>query len=454
MEVVMRTGLFVLALVGATACSGDDGPGMLADAPLPADAAPDAPMCAPVSGAGTVHMSASSPETWTAAGSPHNVPAGLSITAAITIEKCAVVRIGGDVAIVVRQNGSLTAAGMPGLPVTIERLDPNNSWASISTVGGMISLAYTDIKGGGDPLNTILPLAGAIYLQNQVTTPTGVLHVDHVTISGSESSGVQLLDGGGFTQTSRDLTITGSATTPITTYARLAGTIPPGTYTGNTEDAILIRGTGGPEAIQEDMTLHDRGVPYRVGYQPGAVLDVANQNAPPTLTIEPGVTIKFGPGAYLRIDGSSGTTPAVGALVAVGTATQRITFTSSAATPAPGDWYGIWFGKQPRSNTRMDHTIVEFAGKTPSGSGLDSCVPTGQTGPNDAAIRIAGGEPTSVFITNTEIKSSQRHGIDRGFRSDTKPSFLPTNTFTNVPGCQQTLPRDANGACPATVTCP
>ena len=451
----MRTRLFVLAFVGLAACSGDDGPGMLPDAPVPVDAAPDAPACAPITGAGTTHQSASAPETWTAAGSPHNIPADLSITAAITIEACAVVRIAGDRSIVVRQNGSLTAAGMPGQRITIERLDPNNSWASISTVGGMISLTHTDVKGGGDRLNTVLPLAGAIFLQNQVSTPTGVLHVDNVTISGSESSGVQLLDGGGFTATSRDLTITGSATTPITTYARLAGTIPPGTYTGNTEDAILIRGTGGPEAIQENMTLHHRGVPYRVGYQMNAVLDVAvtTGNAP-TLTIAPGVTIEFGPGGMMRIDAASGTNPARGALVAVGTATQKITFTSAAATPAAGDWWGIWFGQQPLPNTRMDHTIVEFAGKTPSGSSLDSCIPTGQIGPNDAAIRIAGGVPMSAFITNTEIKSSQRHGIDRGFRTDTPVDFAPTNTFTNVPGCTQTRSRDANGACPVTVTCP
>jgi hypothetical protein len=155
----------------------------------------------------------------------------------------------------------------------------------------------------------------------------------------------------------------------------------------------------------------------------------------------------------MRIDGSNGTTPAVGALIAVGTAAQPIVLTSAAATPAAGDWYGLWLGRQPLAATRLDHVRVEFAGRA-SVSSTESCVPAGQTGFNDAAIRILGGEPTSAFITNTTIVSSARHGIDRGFRSDTKPSLLANNTFTNVPGCKETHPRDISGACPTPVPCP
>ncbi len=55
------------------------------------------------------------------------------------------------------------------------------------------------------------------------------------------------------------------------------------------------------------------------------------------LTIEPGVTVKFDPGIYLRIADS---VPS-GYLVAKGTVNQPITFTSSSANPAPGSWGGI-----------------------------------------------------------------------------------------------------------------
>jgi len=172
-----------------------------------------------------------------------------------------------------------------------------------------------------------------------------------------------------------------------------------------------------------------------------------------TLTIEPGVTMKFFPGATFRIDPASGTNPARGALIAVGTAAAPIVFTSAASTQAAGDWFGVWFGALVNSATRLDHVRVEFAGKTPSASGSDSCLYPGTT-INDAAIRIVGAAPATVFVTNTTILSSASHGFDRGFRSDTKPSYLPTNTITGFVGCRETYPRDVSGACPTTVPCP
>jgi hypothetical protein len=422
----------------------------------PPDSPPiDAPMCPTITGAGTVHVSGiNAPETWTVVGSPHLVRSDTSVNAAVTIEACAVVQIGGDKSLTVRANGSITALGSPGLPVTFERLDPNDSWATISALGGgRLSFTHTVFTGGGDPLNTVPAIAGALDISGDGINPVGpVLHVEHVTITGSESQGVNLHQGGGFDATSTDLTISGSALAPIVTFARLVGTIPSGTYTGNGLDEIVIRATGGNEAIGEDATIHARGVPYRVGINPNAVLDVFSLTGLATLTIEPGVTLKFLPSATLRIDPSSGTTPANAALIAVGTAAQPIVFTSAAATPVAGDWYGIWLGRAPATTTRIQHARIDYAGKTPSGTGQDSCVPLGQIGPNDAAIRILGGLPSSVFITDTMITNSARHGIDLGYRADTKLNFLPTNTIT-VPGCRTTYERDANGACPATVPC-
>lgn len=447
----------LLALLGAAGC-GDDGAKHLADAPPPADAAPDAFTCPPATGAGTTHTgNISAAETWTAAGSPHEVPGDISVNAALTIEACATVLIGDDHNITVRQTGSLTAAGLPGLPVTFDALVAGASWSTLSaTGGGKISLAYTDLKGGGDPVNTLPSLYGELDIAGSAGPAENTLHVDHVTITGSESQGVNLHDGGGFDASSTALTITGSAGAPIVTFARLLGTIPPGTYTGNAEDAILIRGTGGPEAMAESATMHDRGVPYRVGINANAVLDVGTTTGItiPTLTIEPGVTLKFSAGATMRIDAASGTQLARGALIASGTAAKPIVFTSAAATPAAGDWYGIWFGQQPQPTTVVSNARIEYAGKI-SVSGGDSCVPAGQVGPNDAAIRVFGGVPTSQFVTNTVIVASGRHGIDRGWRSDSNIDFTPTNTFTTVAGCAQTQNKSANGACPSTgSSCP
>ena len=53
-----------------------------------------------------------------------------------------------------------------------------------------------------------------------------------------------------------------------------------------------------------------------------------------TLTIEPGVTVKFNRDLYMHVDGT---------MVASGTESDIITFTSNQASPAPGDWKHIYF---------------------------------------------------------------------------------------------------------------
>jgi hypothetical protein len=99
----------------------------------------------------------------------------------------------------------------------------------------------------------------------------------------------------------------------------------------------------------------------------------------------------------------------------------------------------------------MQNTRVEFAGGASTG-GSNSCPYPGIV-INDAAIRIFG-PPSTQFITNSEILSSARFGIDRGWRADLQPDFLASNTFTAVASCKQTTPRTFNGVCPATPTCP
>jgi hypothetical protein len=83
-----------------------------------------------------------------------------------------------------------------------------------------------------------------------------------------------------------------------------------------------------------------------------------------TLTIEPGVTVKFDSGLGLTIKGT---------LIAQGTSTSTITFTSSAASPAAGDWVNILFHDDSQdaifdgngdysSGSILEHCVVEYGG--------------------------------------------------------------------------------------------
>src|SRR5688572_14157971 len=77
-----------------------------------------------------------------------------------------------------------------------------------------------------------------------------------------------------------------------------------------------------------------------------------------TLTIEPGVVVKFNTDKALQIDGE---------LIAIGTAANRITFTSNQAAPAAGDWAKIHF-----PDTCID-AVFDVNGKYLSGSIMKYC---------------------------------------------------------------------------------
>jgi hypothetical protein len=115
-----------------------------------------------------------------------------------------------------------------------------------------------------------------------------------------------------------------------------------------------------------------------------------------SLTIEPGVVIKFDSGFSLQIDGE---------LVARGTESQLITFTSNQPSPAPGDWGYILF-----SDTSTDATY-DVDGNYTSGSVLEYCVVDfagGLSVNNNGALRLDNAHPS---INHCTIQNSAALGI-------------------------------------------
>jgi hypothetical protein len=411
--------------------------------------------CPKPTGGPTEHSSSVGTETWTADKSPHVLPYDTSITGTLTLEPCAEVLLGDKKTVTVGAGGALVAEGIVTKPIHIGARDLTKPFAQIRALnGGTLRFAHATIDGGGDPLNTNGDLTGTIYAQgaDQALPTQGTVFVDHVTIAGSKSNGLTLVNGAGFAPGSQELQVTGAAQFPMSIWSRAIGTVPSGKYTGNAVDEIVMPGSGGASAMQEDGTMKDWGVPYRVGDSLSfGILLVERQGSPgvATLTIEAGVKVRVKKGGHIQVQRFSGTTPAQGALVVNGTAAKPVVFTSAEATPAAGDWLGVWFGLLPAANDKMDYARIEYAGGL-SSSGSEAC---NSPGTNDAAIRIFG-VPAGAFVTNTTIVNSAGHGIDRGWRDDAKTDFLATNTFTTVAGCRQSYPRDTNGSCPTVVPCP
>lgn len=90
----------------------------------------------------------------------------------------------------------------------------------------------------------------------------------------------------------------------------------------------------------------------------------------PTLTLEPGVIVKFNAGKRMSIGNTSNPSYA-GGLIAVGTEDSMITFTSNSATPAAGDWDYIEFRDNCiDANCQIEYAILEYGGLASDNCGL------------------------------------------------------------------------------------
>lgn len=404
-------------------------------------------LCSAPTGTGTKHMGdVTSDTTWAAADSPHIVPSSFKVAkgATLTIEPCAEVRIQ---ATGITVDGKLVADGTASTPITITADDASKPFTYIRSFGSMDFANVTISHGGASDPNAY----GMIDARADGTKPPqAVLRMVNVTLDGSGGYGVSLREGAAFTADSSGLTVKNAAVSPVRAEAPLAGSVPSGTYTGNGEDAIVVIAQN---PLLTDSTWRARGVPYRIGDTKGNGTDL--RIGPPasgplaTLTIESGVTVAVSKNGRILTNSTGSPGMATGALVAT-----NAVFTSAEASPAAGDWVGLYLAGAPAAATRLDGVHVEYAGG-PSYAKSFHCDTTGGLNEEeDAAIIILSGSPPGgAFVTNSTIASSAGYGIDRGWMGG-PVDFTPTNTFQDVAKCQQSYPRPMSGNCPNPPPCP
>lgn len=448
--IAVRAGAIALTLSTFVACNPDTAPGG-GDGDGGGGGSAPVNECKAPAGPGVEHSGTiAADETWRAEDGPHIVTFGIDVAdgAKLTIEPCAQVRVRAGYSIVVE--GSLVAEGTATRPIELVADDPAQPWGFLQVFApGTMSLAYASIDdAGGEPTNAYAAIEAR---GDQLLPAQEVLHVDHVTVNRSSNYGVSLRAGGAFTKDSHDLVVTGSKKAPLRILPRLASNVPTGTYTGNALDAIVVETESYGDVTLEDVTLHDRGVPYRIGGEVtmGGFV-VRGESAPVTLTIEPGVVMSFveSDAAWLEID--NGTAGA--ALVAAGTADEPIVFTSASATPAAGDWVGVVFDGVPDPKSVLDHVEIRFAGG-PSYADSHHCEPDGKFSIDENAAVSFYGQPATQLVTNTLVSDSGRIGINLAY-DGSFVDFAPGNEFVNVPGCKVSWPRNPDGSCPASSPCP
>ncbi|MBP9854974.1 MAG: right-handed parallel beta-helix repeat-containing protein, partial [Candidatus Omnitrophica bacterium] len=211
-------------------------------------------------------------------------------------------------------------------------------------------------------------------------------------------------DGNGIFVNNSSPTITNNTFVGNTSYAvRINGTTAAPVLRNNTYGANGASGILFNDSVQNSRTLTKDNTFYLIlNYK------LIYNNS--ILTIEPGVTIKFGPDAGFNLGNGINST---GALDARGTATQPILFTSNAASPTQGSWNGIYFGYNTAPQSFFDHAVIEYAGDNYNGSSVEIISPvtiTNSTFRNNLGNGIYVSQSAPV-ITNNTFSSNSSYAI-------------------------------------------
>lgn len=201
---------------------------------------------------------------------------------------------------------------------------------------------------------------------------------------------------------------TENALGPGLVWENVVGFLGNGGYTGNDEDYLKVIAGYGNDVSQTWQALD---VPYLID----GVLDVN----PITLTLSPGVRLIFTQDGGIEVGGA-------GALIAVGAATEPITFT--ALQPVRGYWQGLHFHDAASFDNRLEHVIIEYGGgyTFPWGGRANIVIDDSTSGTADIVSR--------VLVRNATIRHSDGYGIwvsDNGEATDRSNVIYANNRLGN-----------------------
>ncbi len=390
-----------------------------------------------INACGTINTST----TWTTGNvySASNCYMSVAAGVTLTIEPGVIVKFGGacssygcvEGSVALQVDGTLIASGTVDQPVIFTSLadddhggDTNDDGDSVGAAGQWYGLVF--IAGSHGRLDhTWIGYAGSGvfngdmgYGRAQVDVRGGDLQLYASTVISGLQKGVYL-EGGGITPIIEDVYITDNRMTDGSGDAIYQSTISmQPTYSdlilsGNDQDQVIIGRAD--EALSQDVTLGGADFGFRCGY---TLCETTVPNST-TLTIAPGTFLDFGPSYGIIVaDG--------GALIAQGTVTQPITFTSqlAAAGTANQEWNGVL--AQKGSTLRLDHCDISYGSDGNFGNGgleidnddaqVSNCHihHNKQTGLYIYARDGASIHPT---LTNVDVTDNGQHGVYMGASS-------------------------------------
>ena len=139
-----------------------------------------------------------------------------------------------------------------------------------------------------------------------------------------------------------------------------------------------------------------------------------------TLTIEPGVRVRFAAGTGLTVEG---------VLIASGTSVDTVVFTSASVTPARGDWNGIGFLNTANVGSNFQYARVEWAGGGSATAGVYYGPGAYGVALSHVHIRQSSGEGVNLRAASPVITGSRFEQVDGyGVFSDLFSNFVLRNS--------------------------
>jgi hypothetical protein len=345
----------------------------------------------------------SASETWAGDGTVHMIPNTIAIVApaVVTVQKCAIVKLGAGAGIDVR--GATTGAATAKLIsagtdldndfVTFRSADGSVSgstnWGRLRGVNAnsLIELDNTQIYGGGNvggaQLNAVISMNGSGVL------PDPTLKVVSLLVQSPAGVGIYLSDAA-FTSDSDGLVVQGQTDSAIAMPAMALGSVPANVFAGS-NDLAEIKVVENANVFDNLTVTTALPIHFKTdGVHVGGLAPTFVSNV--TLTLKPGVTLKFEglTGPPMVVFGDVGqATDKTAALVAQGTADAPVTFSSGASTPAPGDWAGLWLATS--NGSQIDNAIIEYAGG-------DASVGPLNCGPFDPSIHLQARHTAALLV--------------------------------------------------------
>ncbi|MCB9257566.1 MAG: hypothetical protein H6579_10575 [Chitinophagales bacterium] len=272
-----------------------------------------------------------------------------SVRGDLSIDPNVTIQFGSDAGIKVYSSGSISAIGSPSSPIVFTGEDKvKGSWKGlfVDSDDAKNELSYCTLEyAGSGAFNSNGDIAGIILWADSR------ISINDCNIQFCDEYGIRA-DYSGYNVDINNTIIT-SCDAPMYVEANIVHRISGGNYTGNLLDVVRVRSDNGSRLIGTAQTWTNLGVPYRISDDSDGLRVTGGQ-----LTINPGVTIEFENGQFLRVGESDAST-----LIAVGTASNPIVFTG--VTKSAGAWGGISFYYTQSPQNEIGFATIEYAGASP-----------------------------------------------------------------------------------------